>query len=134
MNKTWCSKILQYTLSIDDTRNKWYNVDVLGVLRGRYLSPMFAVKLGTRAIRNCLRDQLIAIKAEGLQNLGPYPCFISEIGIPFDMNNGRAYRSGDYSSQISALDANHYALEGSLNNYCLWHYSGLVCASLNRSS
>lgn len=111
-------------------RNTWYSVDILGILRGRYRSPLFAIKIGTKAIRNCLRDQLLAIQEEGRQNLGNYPCFLSEIGIPFDMDNGKAYETDNYTSQISALDANQYALEGSLNNYTLWHYSALVSLSV----
>lgn len=107
-------------------RNKFYNVDVLGILRGRYSLPIFAVRFGERAIRNCLRDQLIAIKQEGLEFMGPYPCFLSEIGVPFDMNDGLSYKTGDYSGQIHALDANNYALEGANVNFAFWHYSCLV--------
>ena len=36
----------------------WFNADALGVLRGRYRSPVQAVKLGERAIRKSLREQL----------------------------------------------------------------------------
>lgn len=107
-------------------RNTWYNVDVLGLLRGRYSSPILAIKLGLSAIRNCLRDQLIAIRNEGLENMGSYPCFFTEIGIPFDLDSKKAYTNGDYSSQIGALDANFYALEGAGVHYTMWHYSPLV--------
>ncbi|ORY84505.1 glycoside hydrolase superfamily [Protomyces lactucae-debilis] len=105
--------------------NTWYNVDVLGVLRGKYLSPVFAVKFGLRAIRNCLRDQLKAIRQEGLANLGNYPCFFTEIGVPYDMDGGRAYEDDDFSSQIGALDANSFALEGANAHFTLWQYSPL---------
>lgn len=107
-------------------RNTWYNVDVLGVLRGRYRSPVFAVKFGLRAIRNCLKTQLCAIRQEGLDNLGEYPCVFSEIGIPFDLDEKKAYSTGNYSSQIGALDANCFALEGANVGYTFWHYSTLV--------
>ncbi len=32
--------------------NKFYNVDIFGMLRGRYSNPVFAVRLGETAIRN----------------------------------------------------------------------------------
>jgi hypothetical protein len=103
--------------------NRYWNVDVFGVLRGRYLTPAFAIKLGETAIRNCLRDQLSAIKKEGEDYMGNHPCVLTEFGIPFDMDDKHAYKTGDYSSQSGAMDANHFAVEGSLmGGYTLWQY------------
>jgi hypothetical protein len=48
----------------------WWNIDALGYLRERYKNPMFAIRLGYTAVRNCLRDQLAATKVEGLENIG----------------------------------------------------------------
>ncbi|KIW15051.1 hypothetical protein PV08_07838 [Exophiala spinifera] len=105
--------------------NKFYNVDVFGLLRHKYSNPAFAVRLGQTAIRNCLRDQLKAIREEGIEHLGEHPTLFTEIGIPFDLDDKYAYKTGDYSSQISSLDANHYALEGSgAQGYTLWTYVG----------
>lgn len=102
--------------------SKWWNVDVLGVLRGRYSSPAFAIKIGETAIRNCLRDQLTEMKKEGLAHIGRVPCLMSETGMPFDLNNKEAYNSGDYTSQIDSWDALGYALEGSQIHHTLWTY------------
>jgi len=103
--------------------NRLWNIDVLGVLRGRYLSPAFAIRIGETAIRNCLRDQLKSIKEEGIENIGITPCVFTEIGIPYDMDDKYAYKTGDFSSQIRAMDANHFALEGSQAGYTLWTYT-----------
>lgn len=62
--------------------------------------------------------------------MGEYPCFFTEIGVPYDMDGGKAYDDGDYSSQIGALDANSFALEGARANFTLWQYSTLVGSSL----
>ena len=103
--------------------NRYWNVDVFGLLRGKYLTPAFAVKVGETAIRNCFRDQLSAIRKEGVEYMGNHPCIFTEIGIPYDMDNQYAYKTGDYSSQSSAIDANHFALEGSgVNGYTWWVY------------
>ncbi|KZF21825.1 glycoside hydrolase family 5 protein [Xylona heveae TC161] len=103
--------------------NRFWNVDVFGVLRGRYLTPAFAIKIGETNIRNCLRDQLAAMRKEGLDYMGNHPCIFTEIGIPYDMDDRYAYKTGDYSSQIAAMDANHFALEGSkVNGFALWVY------------
>jgi hypothetical protein len=108
-------------LTID--RNRYWNVDVFGLLRGRYLSPAFAIKVGESAIRNCFKDQLTAIRREGQEYMGNHPCVFTEIGIPYDMDDKYAYKTGDYTSQALAMDANHYALEGSLaNGFTLWVY------------
>ena len=103
--------------------NRYYNVDVFGLLRGRYYGPAFAVKIGETAIRNCFKDQLAAIKKEGLDYMGNHPCVLTEFGIPYDMDEKYAYRTGDYSSQSAAMDANHFGIEGSgMAGYALWVY------------
>lgn len=101
--------------------NAW-NIDMLGVLRGRYATPAFAIRLGSTAIRNCLRDQLKTMRQEGLEHMGHRPCLMSETGMPFDLDNCKAYESGDYSSQQDALDALGFALEGSQLHHTLWTY------------
>ncbi|KAL8886064.1 MAG: hypothetical protein Q9215_006175 [Flavoplaca cf. flavocitrina] len=106
--------------------NRYWNVDVFGLLRGRYISPAFAIKIGETAIRNCFRDQLSAIRKEGIDYMGNHPCVFTEIGIPYDMDDKYAYKTGDYSRQSSAMDANHFALEGSgANGYALWTYTAI---------
>ncbi|EOO01970.1 putative glycoside hydrolase family 5 protein [Phaeoacremonium minimum UCRPA7] len=103
--------------------NRVWNVDVLGILRGRYLTPAFGVKIGETAIRNCFRDQLAAMRKEGLDYMGNHPCMLTEFGIPYDMDDKHAYKTGDFSSQSAAMDANHYAVEGArMEGYALWLY------------
>ncbi|KAK4960604.1 hypothetical protein LTR10_003500 [Elasticomyces elasticus] len=104
--------------------NKIWNVDVLGILRGRYSSPAFAIKLGETAIRNCFKDQLSEVRREGDEHMGVHPCLYTEIGIPYDMDEQKAYKTGDYSSQAAAIDANHFALEGSkAGGFTWWVYT-----------
>lgn len=104
--------------------NRTWNVDVVGVLRGRYWHPSFAIKIGETAIRNCFRDQHAALRQEGLDYLGNHPCIMTEFGIPYDMDDKYAYKTGDYSSQSAAMDANHFAVESSgLEGYTLWLYT-----------
>ncbi|KJZ76756.1 hypothetical protein HIM_03633 [Hirsutella minnesotensis 3608] len=103
--------------------NSTWNVDVVGVLRGKYLHPVFAIKIGETAIRNCLRDQLAFLRKEGLERTGKHPCILTEFGIPYDMDDKKAYKTGDYSSQSAALDANYFGVEGSgMEGHCLWLY------------
>ncbi|KAJ5503648.1 Glycoside hydrolase superfamily [Penicillium fimorum] len=103
--------------------NRLYNIDVIGVLRGKYLARPFAMKIGERSIRKCLRHQLRFLRDESIQRMGDHPLIFTEIGIPYDMDDKHAYKTGDYRSQIKAMDANHFALEGSKSNgFALWGY------------
>jgi hypothetical protein len=54
---------------ISNLRN-WWNIDALGYLRGKYSIPLFALRIGYNAVRNGLRDQLVATKQEGIENIG----------------------------------------------------------------
>ncbi|KAH6974776.1 family 5 glycoside hydrolase [Ilyonectria destructans] len=103
--------------------NRVWNVDVVGVLRGRYWHEALAVKIGETAIRNCFKDQLAALRQEGLDRMGMHPCVITEFGIPYDMGGKKAYTTGDYTDQSAALDANYFGVEGSgMEGHCLWAY------------
>jgi hypothetical protein len=55
--------------------------------------------------------------------MGARPTVFTEIGIPYDMDDKAAYQTGNYTSQTLAMDANHYALEGSgVSGFALWTY------------
>ncbi|KAF9584755.1 hypothetical protein BGW38_005298 [Lunasporangiospora selenospora] len=93
---------------------KWnfFNIDYLGVKRGRYPNYAAAIKIGEKAIKECFRHQLACIKEEGQAAIGQHPTLIGEIGIPYDMNGAKAYKpNGNYKQQIKAMDANLYALD-----------------------
>lgn len=111
--------------------NRTWNVDVVGILRGRYWTPALGIKIGENAIRNCFRDQHAAMRQEGKDFLGNHPCIMTEFGIPYDMDGKQAYKTGDYTNQSAAMDANHFAVEASgLEGYALWVYMSNVCFHL----
>jgi len=104
--------------------NRTWNVDVVGILRGRYWSPVFAIRVGETAIRNCFRDQVATLRREAKEMMGKHPVIMTEFGIPYDMDDRAAYRTGNYAAQLAAMDANYYAVEGSgLEGHCLWVYA-----------
>ncbi|KAF4854239.1 putative glycosyl hydrolase [Colletotrichum siamense] len=103
--------------------NRVWNVDVVGVLRGRYWHEALSVKVGETAIRNCFKDQLASLRQEGIDRMGKHPCVMTEFGIPYDMGDKKAYKTGDYTDQSLALDANYFGAEGSgMEGHCLWVY------------
>lgn len=109
------------------TWNPRYNVDTLGIMRGRYLNPVLGIVFGERAIRNCLKKQFNEMKKECEEYLGCLPILMSETGMPFDMDDKRAYTNGRYSSQTLALDAISYALEGLTMSHAYWCYTSINC-------
>ncbi|KAF8552990.1 hypothetical protein OG21DRAFT_1315529 [Imleria badia] len=111
-----------------------FNADALGIVRGKYSSPIFAAKFGEKAIRASIQSQLGILKSDGVQ-LGAdvpeprrYPTIIGEIGTPMDMDDKKAYdptrkEYGDYSSQEHALDASLNATDGpNVLSYTVWTY------------
>jgi hypothetical protein len=75
------------------------------------------------------------MKQEGLDYMGNIPCVFTETGIPYDMNDKLAYTTGDYSSQIAAMDAIHFALEGAkIQGYTLWNYVASVRSPILEST
>ncbi|KAK0673705.1 glycoside hydrolase superfamily [Cercophora samala] len=103
--------------------NRYWNIDVIGVLRGKYWTPASGLRFGETAIRKCFADQHATMRQEGLDYIGNVPCVMTEFGIPYDMDDQKAYKTGDYASQSAAMDANHFAVESSgLEGYTLWLY------------
>jgi len=51
------------------------------------------------------------------------PTIIGEIGIPFDIDNAKCYRTNDYSRQVSSMNITISALDRSLLSGILWNYT-----------
>lgn len=109
------------------TWNLKYNVDTLGIMRGRYANPVLGIVFGERAIRNCLRRQFKEIKQECNIRLGKVPVLMLETGMPFDMDDKKAYLNYRYHSQTAALDAISQALEGCQMHHTYWVYCSINC-------
>jgi hypothetical protein len=105
----------------------WY--DGLTVLTKRFI-PLLGVDfdtgqivLGRKRAQRSFEAQMARLKAEAMEHLGGVPVVVGEFGIPFDLQGGRAYRTGDFSQQAQAMDRTWRALEANLLSGTLWNYT-----------
>ncbi|MFQ3647653.1 MAG: cellulase family glycosylhydrolase [Anaerolineae bacterium] len=79
--------------------------------------------IGRERIRASFVKQLGVYRSAATTTLGGVPTLIGEVGIPYDMNNAQAYRTGDFSAQEECYDDTLQALEANLLNFTLWNYT-----------
>lgn len=110
----------------------WY--DALTLLLKRFAPVSFDVVrnrpvLGSAAIGRMYRAQLERLRCAGQQ--AGVPSFVGEFGLPFDLDDGRAYRrwaggdrgEGPWRAQVRALDLMYGALDGLGLSSALWNYT-----------
>ncbi|KAJ3127210.1 hypothetical protein HK100_009883 [Physocladia obscura] len=89
--------------------NKWFNpyfsADFVGLERKKYAFELLSMKIGTKGIRKTFYEQICTLRDDA------------------DLENGRAYKTGNYTMQERALDANLQALESSFVSFTLWNYT-----------
>ena len=78
---------------------------------------------GSNNVCKMHQDQLADIKNLGIDNMHKSPTLIGECGIPYNMNNGRSFRTGDFDQQLAAMDHTISCLEKNMLNYTLWCYT-----------
>ena len=79
--------------------------------------------LGRKRVQRSFVEQLAHVKNWAAEHMGNVPTLIGEFGIPYDMKDRRAYRTGDFSLQVQAMDASLRAMEANLLNCTLWNYT-----------
>lgn len=105
----------------------WYDVFVL--LRKDH-HPWIAADMwtgrpvfGPRRIRRSFAGQIAIHKQSAHGRLGGVPVLLGEFGIPFDMQDKKAYHGGNFGKQVQAMDRTFRALEDNLLGGTLWNYT-----------
>jgi len=105
----------------------WYDAFVLFLKQhSRFLGfdPWAnSLVIGARRISKSFARQLTRFKQQSSQFLGGAPVLVGEIGIPFDLQHKKAYRTGNFDQQIKAMDRSLRALEDTLLSGTLWNYT-----------
>ena len=110
----------------------WY--DNLTLFLGRYFANASidvqsgAPAFGRNHVFRMLCRQLRELKHLGAYEMNGVPTLIGECGIPFDMHAYRAYKTGDYTQPLRAMDATVSAMEENLLHYTLWCYTADHCS------
>lgn len=70
-----------------------------------------------RSLARSYAVQFRNIIEAGYRSIGEVPVVIGETGVPFDLNNGEAFRTGNFKWQERMMDAICSALEECLVSY-----------------
>ncbi|KAJ3354594.1 hypothetical protein HDU83_005045 [Entophlyctis luteolus] len=96
--------------------------DVQGLARGTK-SVLSAMYFGLSGAERNYSGQLRNIFKTGRNKVGPRPVLMGECGIPMDINEKKAYETGDYELHSYFLDAVISSMEENLLNFTLWNYN-----------
>jgi len=78
---------------------------------------------GKEKIEEKFLNEVLSQRKQADNLLGGIPTIIGEFGIPYDMNDKKAYQTGDFTMQKKALDRSMRIMEKSKTSYCLWNYT-----------
>jgi hypothetical protein len=105
----------------------WYDATVLFL---KTYSPWIGfdvhtsrVVLGRRQVQRSFARQLAKHKEYSARFLGNVPVLFGEIGIAYDLNGSRAYRTKNFFLQVRAMDRTLRAADENLLSYTIWNYT-----------
>jgi hypothetical protein len=81
------------------------------------------VILGKEKIQSHFTECLAKGITWAVQRMGGMPCLLGEFGLAFDMNNRKAFTSGDYSLHEEALSMYYNAVDANLLHSTIWNYT-----------
>jgi hypothetical protein len=86
--------------------------------------PIFSTKpiIGAEAVVDAYAKQIDDARKSG-QAIGQVPTWFGEVGIPYDVNDKHAYRTGDFSVVDNYARLYYAALDKTLTSYAIWCYS-----------
>jgi hypothetical protein len=79
--------------------------------------------VGPWNVRRSYAEQVRQYKRQAREKMGGVPTLIGETGIAFDLQEKKAYKTGDFHTAIRAMDRVLCAMDDALVSYTLWNYS-----------
>ena len=115
----------------------WYDVATMGLHRFMDVFSYDFIEgkklFGGRAIKKAFIRQMATLKAMADKFSSGGPTIISEFGLPYDINEKRAYKTFKenpqkaWASHVKALSWYYDALDANLLNSCQWNYNPENC-------
>ncbi|AEJ20673.1 cellulase family glycosylhydrolase [Gracilinema caldarium] len=78
---------------------------------------------GKKAVLKSFIDQLADDIQWAKEHMNNAPCLLGEFGLPFDLFNKKAYKTGNYHRHIEALDMYYKAIESLFLHATIWNYT-----------
>eukprot|EP01012_Entosiphon_sulcatum_P051573 TRINITY_DN70829_c0_g1_i1.p1 TRINITY_DN70829_c0_g1~~TRINITY_DN70829_c0_g1_i1.p1 ORF type:complete len:651 (-),score=98.74 TRINITY_DN70829_c0_g1_i1:6-1958(-) len=79
--------------------------------------------IGTQRAAQARKDNIRSAVESAKKRFPDVPIVFGEVGVPFDIGNAAAYRTGDFSEQEAAVDATMTSLEASDCSFVWWNYT-----------
>ncbi len=79
--------------------------------------------LGAKRIRQAYKERMDLFKKIAHDDMGGVPTLIGEIGIPYDLQKKKAFKTGDFHTHVKAMDRSMTLMDDSLLNYTIWNYT-----------
>lgn len=95
----------------------WYDLRVLQTLRFDPAGDSREARVARYAA------ELASLQATARERMGGIPVLLGETGIPYDLNGGEAFRTGDWSAQEELLGCIYDALDARLLGAAQWNYT-----------
>ena len=86
-------------------------------------SETLKLVLGRKKAAALYGRTLARLKSRTHEALGPVPCMIGEFGLPFDLQRGKAFKTGNYALHEEALGMYYDALDENLLHSAIWNYN-----------
>ncbi|KAJ3122641.1 hypothetical protein HK100_011896 [Physocladia obscura] len=114
----WYDLRALWTKSFDPT----VTFDVQSLVRGTK-NILTAMYIGMNGAERNYTQQMRTIAATGLAKVGARPVVMGEVGIPMDINEKKAYETGNYTQHTVFLDTVINSMEANMFNFTLWNYN-----------
>ena len=102
----------------------------IGTMLSRRFHPQLGMDLmqrrpllGASAQAKYTRQNIARFREYAESRIGAVPILVGECGIPYDLNAAKAFQTGDFSAQESALDMLFSAMDAELLSYTQWNYT-----------
>ena len=79
--------------------------------------------LGRKNAQACFTETLAKGVRWAREHMNNMPCLLGEFGLAFDINNRRAFATGDYTQHEEALDMYYNAVDANLLHSTIWNYT-----------